>query len=105
MLNFIIGYLIVINIIPMILIYVDYTFKIKIKEDVLDFIYLLIGIFGGGIGIIITSRMFEYKRDNKIIKVWMPFILFIQIVIAFIVIIKVNDMELIDFKEFLKKID
>ena len=37
MLNFIIGYLIVINILPMILIYVDYTFEIKIKEDVLNF--------------------------------------------------------------------
>ena len=48
MLNFIIGYLIVINILPMILIYVDYTFEIKIKEDVLMFIYFLIGLIGGG---------------------------------------------------------
>ena len=103
MLNFIIGYLIAINIIPMILIYVDYTFKIKIKEDVLDFIYLLIGIFGGGIGIIITSRMFEYKRDSKILKNWVPIILFLQIVIAFFVVIKAYDIKLFDFKEFLKK--
>lgn len=98
MLNFIIGYLIVINIVPMILIYVDYTFKIKIKEDVLMFIYFIIGLIGGGIGIIITSQMFNYRRDAKIIKRWIPLILFIQVVIALIVISRINGWELFNFR-------
>ena len=93
MLNFIIGYLIVINILPMILIYIDYTFKIKIKEDVLDFIYILIALFGGGVGILITSQMFSYKREAKIIKRWIPFILFVQVVIALIVVSRINGWE------------
>lgn len=98
MLNFIIGYLIVINIVPMILIYVDYTFKIKIKEDVLMFIYFIIGLIGGGIGIIITSQMFNYRRDAKIIKRWIPLILLIQVVIALIVISRINGWELFNFR-------
>ena len=98
MINFIIGYLIVVNIVPMILIYVDYTFKIKIKEDVLMFIYFIIGLIGGGIGIIITSRMFNYRRDAKIIKRWIPLILFVQVIIAFIIVCKINDWELLDFR-------
>lgn len=98
MLNFIIGYLIVINIVPMILIYVDYTFKIKIKEDVLMFIYFIIGLIGGGIGIIITSQMFNYRRDAKIIKRWIPLILFVQVIIALIIVCKINDWELFNFR-------
>ena len=98
MLNFIIGYLIVINILPMILIYVDYTFEIKIKEDVLMFIYFLIGLIGGGIGIILTPQMFNYRRDSKIIKRWIPLILFVQVVIALVIICKVNGWELFDFR-------
>ena len=98
MLNFIIGYLIVINILPMILIYIDYTFNLKIKGDALDFIYVIIALFGGSIGIIITSKMFMYKRDDKTIKRIVPIILFIEIVIAFVIFSKVNNIEWFDFK-------
>ena len=98
MLNFIIGYLIVINILPMILIYIDYTFNLKIKEDVLDFIYLIIALLGGSIGIIITSKMFMYKRDNKIIKRIVPIILFIEIIIAFVIFSKVNNWKWFNIK-------
>lgn len=98
MLNFIIGYLIVINILPMILIYIDYTFNLKIKEDVLDFIYLIIALLGGSIGIIITSKMFMYKRDNKTIKRIVPIILFIEIIIAFVIFSKVNNWKWFNIK-------
>lgn len=98
MLNFIIGYLIVINIFPMILIYIDYTFNLKIKEDVLDFIYLIIALLGGSIGIIITSKMFMYKRDNKTIKRIVPIILFIEIIIAFVIFSKVNNLDWFNIK-------
>ena len=98
MLNFIIGYLIVINILPMILIYIDYTFNLKIKEDVLDFIYVIIALLGGSIGIIITSKMFMYKRDNKTIKRIVPIILFIEIIIAFVIFSKVNNLDWFNIK-------
>ena len=78
----------------MILIYIDYTFNLKIKEDVLMFIYFLIGLIGGGIGIIITSQMFNYRRDSKIIKKWIPLILFVQAVTAFILVCKINEWDL-----------
>lgn len=97
MFNIIMGYFIVINILPMILIYVDYTFNLKIKEDVLDFIYCIIAIIGGSIGIIIFSKMFMYKRDTKTMKWIVPLILFIQIVIALTIFSKVNGIELLNF--------
>ena len=98
MINFIIGYLIVINILPMILIYIDYTFNLKIKEDILDFIYIIIALFGGSIGIIITSKMFMYKRDDKTIKRIVPLILFIEIVIGLIIFSKVNNLKWFNLK-------
>ena len=97
MFNIIMGYFIVINILPMILIYIDYTFNLKIKEDALDFIYCIIAIIGGSIGIIIFSKMFMYKRDTKTMKWIVPLILFIQIVIALIIFSKVNGIELLNF--------
>lgn len=97
MLNIIIGYLIAINILPMILIYIDYTFNLKIKEDILDFIYVIIALIGGSIGIIIFSKMFMYKRDTKTMKWIIPLILFLQIVIALIIFSKVNGIELLNF--------
>ena len=98
MFNILMGYFIVINILPMILIYIDYTFNIKIKEDVLDFIYVVIALIGGSIGIIIFSKMFMYKRNTKTMKWIVPLILFIEIVIAFIVFSKVNNLEWFSIK-------
>ena len=92
MFNIIMGYLIVINILPMILIYIDYTFNLKIKEDVLDFIYVVIALIGGSIGIIIFSKMFMYKRDTKTMKFIVPLILFIEIIIAFVIFSRVNNL-------------
>ena len=82
----------------MILIYIDYTFNLKIKEDVLDFIYVIIALLGGSIGIIITSKMFMYKRDNKTIKRIVPIILFIEIIIAFVIFSKVNNWKWFNIK-------
>ena len=93
MFNIIMGYLIVINILPMILIYIDYTFNLKIKEDVLDFIYGVIALIGGSIGIIIFSKMFMYKRDTKTMKFIVPLILFIEIIIAFVIFSRVNNLK------------
>ena len=98
MFNILMGYFIVINILPMILIYIDYTFNIKIKEDVLDFIYVVIALIGGSIGIIIFSKMFMYKRNTKTMKWIVPLILFIEIVIAFIVFSKINNLEWFSIK-------
>ena len=97
MMNFIIGYLIFINILPMIFIYIDFTFNIKIKETLLNFIYFIIALIGGSIGLIIFSKMFMYKRDTKIFKRIIPFILFVEIIIAFVLISKQYNIKWLDF--------
>lgn len=81
MINIIIGYIIFINILAMIFIYVDMRNYIKMNEKNKNFIYLIISILGGSIGVLITSQMFSYKNEEKIIKRGIPFILFIEIVI------------------------
>ena len=100
MLSFIIGYLIFINIASMILIYVDIAFNLKIKEKNLNYIYILISILGGGIGIIIASKMFEYRCDSKVFKRLIPLIVAIEVIIAFVIVANYNDWEIIDWGEF-----
>lgn len=77
----------------MIIIYIDNTFEIKIKEDVLDFIYVIIALIGGGIGISITSKMFGYRRDSRTMKIWVPFIIFVQIIIVIFLLFRFDKWE------------
>ena len=100
MLSFIIGYLIFINIASMILIYVDIAFNLKIKEKNLNYIYILISILGGGIGIIIASQMFSYRRDSKVFKRLIPLIVVIEVIIAFAIVANQNDWKIINWNEF-----
>lgn len=81
MINIVMGYVIFINIVSMIFMYVDMKNFIKISEKNKNFIYIIMSILGGSIGILITSQMLGYKYDEKIIKRGIPFILFIEIII------------------------
>ena len=52
MLNFIIGYLVIINCISMIFMYMDMkTDLIKLEKGTINFIYALLAIIGGSVGI------------------------------------------------------
>ena len=93
MINFIIGYLIIVNIISMIFMYIDMkTDLIKFETKSINFIYCMLAIVGGSIGILITSQMFGYKRDEKIIKRIIPFIIFIEVAVIVYFILKTNEL-------------
>lgn len=95
MLNFVVGYLIVINIISMIFMYID-TKGIfsKLSKQTINFIYIILAIIGGSVGILVTSQLFSYKNDEKIIKRGIPLIIFIEVVVILFIYIKVNNIEI-----------
>ena len=92
MLNFIIGYLVIINIASMIFLYVDMKIKLNLAPKTINIIYLILGSVGGCIGILVTSQMFGFKNDEKIIKKWIPLIVFIEIVVIGFIIAKANEI-------------
>lgn len=97
MLNFIVGYLILINSISMIFMYIDMKANtIKLEESTIKFIYIILSIIGGSIGILVTSQMFGYRKDEKIIKRGIPFIILIEVAIIVYIIIKQYDIQLLD---------
>ena len=95
MLSFIVGYLIVINIISMIFMYIDTKqIILKLSKKTINFIYIILAIIGGSVGILVTSQLFSYKNDEKIIKRGIPLIIFIEIVAILFIYIKINDIEI-----------
>ena len=88
MLNFIIGYLIIINAISMILLYAD-------MKNLIKFIYVILGIIGGSVGILVTSQMFGYKKDDKVIKRIIPLIIFLEVIIISYFFIKEYQIQLL----------
>ena len=88
--NIIIGYLIIINIVTMILMYCDMKKCIKIKSNNMNMIYLILSIIGGFVGVLVTSQMFGFKRDEKIIKKWIPIIVFLEVAIGLTIFAKIQ---------------
>lgn len=88
--NIIIGYLIIINIVTMILMYCDMKKFIKIKSNNMNMIYLILSIIGGFVGVLVTSQMFGFKRDEKIIKKWIPIIVFLEVAIGMTIFAKIQ---------------
>lgn len=96
MLNFIIGYLVIVNCISMIFMYIDMkTDLIKLEKRIINFIYALLAIIGGSIGILVTSQMFGYKKEDRIIKRFIPFIVFLEVIIIGIIIIKKYELNIL----------
>lgn len=91
MINFIMGYIIIINITSMLFMYIEMkTDLIKLKEKWINLIYVILSIIGGSIGILITSRLLDYRKDEKLIKKGIPFIIFIEVVIIVYIIYSQN---------------
>ena len=91
MLNFIVGYSICINIIAYLLIWFKVrTTYLKIDENVLNIIYILISILGGFVGLLVGREMFNYESDSKIFKRWIPLIIVIEVCIALVIIRNIN---------------
>ncbi len=95
MLSLIVGYLIVINIISMIFMYIDTKGMLsKLSKQIINFIYIILAIIGGSVGILVTSQLFSYKNDEKMIKRGIPLIIFIEAVVILFIYIKINDIEI-----------
>lgn len=91
MVNFIVGYVICINIISYIFIWLNIrTEFIKISPKWIDTIYLLFSILGGFVGIMVASEMFNYRKKEKLFKRWIPLVIFIEVCIILYVIYKIK---------------
>ena len=91
MVNFIVGYVICINMISYLFIWLNIrTGFIKLDEKWVDTIYLVMSIFGGFVGIVVASEMFNYRKKDKIFKRWIPLVIFIEVCIIFYIIYKLN---------------
>lgn len=90
MYNLIFGYIFIINFIAMIFMYIDAKTKwIKLKEGTKNFIYIILTILGGFVGILVTSQLLDYKQDEKLIRKTIPWIVFIELVILAYVLYKI----------------
>lgn len=91
MANFIIGYVICINMISYMFIWLNIrTEYIKISKKWVDTIYLVFSILGGFVGIMVATEMFNYRKKEKIFKRWIPLVIFIEISIILYIIYKVR---------------
>ena len=80
--SFLVGYIIVINIVSISLIWLcAKTNFIKLSEKTLGIIFVLISAIGGCVGILLGSEMMNYKQDSKLFKRWIPLIIFIEVCI------------------------
>ena len=92
--NFLIGYVIFINVISYLFMWVSIRTKlIKLDNKAKDLICLLLAIIGGFVGIMLAREMFNYGEDNKIFKKWIPRIVFIEVAIIVYIICKQKDIQ------------
>ena len=91
MTSFIIGYVICINIISYLFMWLNVRTKIiNISKKLEDTLYLCLAILGGFVGIMIASEMFNYRRDEKIFKRYIPLVIFIEVCIILYFIYKLR---------------
>lgn len=85
--NMIITYLIAINIITYMLIALFAKINLlKGKEYLINIILIITSILGGFVGSLVGSEMFDYRKDDKIFKRWIPFIIFVEVCILIYII-------------------
>ncbi len=77
----IIFYLIIINIISFITIYIDKRKAIKNKWRISELFLVVIAILGGSLGSILGMKLFRHKTNKTKFNIGIPLILVIQIII------------------------
>ncbi|MGL4572516.1 MAG: DUF1294 domain-containing protein [Clostridium sp.] len=86
--NIFLGYLLIINIVGFISMFIDKEkakrHKWRIPENTLMFIALI----GGSVGSILGMEVFRHKTKHMKFKLGLPVILIVQIVLYFIVFVK-----------------
>ncbi len=92
MISFVIGYFICINLISYLFLWINIrTDFLKIDKKWLDTIYLLLAILGGFVGIMIATEMFNYRKDEKLFKKYIPLVIFIEVCIVLYIIYKIRN--------------
>ncbi len=92
--NFLIGYVIFMNVISYLFMWISIrTNFLKLEDKARDIICLLLAVVGGFIGIMLAKEMFNYGEDNKIFKRWIPLIIFVEVCIIVYVVCKKNDIQ------------
>ncbi|MEE0685992.1 MAG: DUF1294 domain-containing protein [Lachnospiraceae bacterium] len=86
MMNFIIAYVIIINIIGLLSMFIDKYRAIKNKWRIPEKTLFLIAILGGSIGSNIGMRLFRHKTKHWHFVFGMPAILIIQLVIISLIL-------------------
>ena len=93
MVSFIIGYLIIINILSYIWIWIlSETDYIKLSDGILNTIFIIQTLIGGFVGLLVASKMLSYKTNERIFKKIIPLIIFIEAVIAIYIWYNVTKM-------------
>lgn len=78
----IMGYLVVINIISISIEWLSIRTDIfKDKEKKLNIAYVFLSLIGGFVGVLVGADMLGIRRENKLLKRWIPFMIFIELVI------------------------
>lgn len=85
--NILVYYLILINVIAFIIIFIDKQKAIKHKWRIKESTLFLISILGGSLGTLLGMYTFHHKTKHKKFTLGIPFILVIQVVISYFIII------------------
>lgn len=91
LINLLIGYFILINLIGIILIWIKQNTEfIKTPNKVLNIVFLILSLVGGFIGVMVGAEMLHYEQENKLFKRWIPFFVFVEVCIIVYLIYKNN---------------
>ena len=91
MTSFVVGYIIVINLVAL---FVLSYFKMQenqkdIPSKTIETTFIIISLLGGCVGILLGSQLYEYRRDTKVIKRWIPLIVALYVIIIVVVLYNV----------------
>ncbi len=93
MVNFLVGYIIVVNLISL---FVLSFFKMQesqkdIPDKTIDTTFIVLSILGGFVGIAVGSNLFGYRTDTKVIKRWIPLIIAAYVIVIAIILFNTFD--------------
>ncbi len=83
----IIVYLLIVNIVALVMYYLDKQKAIKDKWRTPESVLIGVAAIGGSIGALLGMKMFRHKTKHKKFTIGVPLILVIQVVVAVVVLI------------------
>lgn len=86
MFYFLISYLIIINIIAFISMYIDKQKAIHKKWRTKEITLMTLSFIGGSIGMLLGMHTFRHKTKHKKFTIGVPLILIVQLSVAFLII-------------------